>query len=433
MDYMVRTEVFEGPFDLLLHLIARQQVDIWQVSLSKITEEYLAEIERIAPSLLTGVRPEDLARLAAAAFTPVPVPQVSTEHIAPVRLTVSEAVAELAGRLRDRGETTFEALLGRNVPPIEVVINLLALLELYKRSLIELEQTATFGAITVRWTGHAGAETDDLMVEEPHDRARQRRPLVAPRPRAGPRPVGPGAPGRRGHRVGRAGAGRRGRLAAGRGSGSGRARRRRLDAAQPRGDPPGGRRAGAGGHARRAGRRPPDAGRGAADRPGGGVRRTGPRVRPARGRRRLAPVHAPRDPRGGRGVPAGGAAEPAHPGGARDAGGGRLPAAGDAAPGGRGARRERRRRVPDAGHPWPHPRGGARGGPRPGRPVRHDARLPGAAGAARSRPAPADQGLPSRGRGPHGPAGADVTPRRTGGSGAARPAGRGNPTRGNPT
>src|SRR6266511_2041413 len=210
MDYMVRTEVFEGPFDLLLHLIARQQVDIWQVSLSKITEEYLAEIkrmrelnlevateflvvaaelfgarfaqqaaflprraggeellERIAPSLLTGVRPEDLARLAAAAFTPVPVPQVSTEHIAPVRLTVSEAVAELAGRLRDRGETTFEALLGRNVPPIEVVINLLALLELYKRSLIELEQTATFGAITVRWTGHAGAETDDLMVEEP--------------------------------------------------------------------------------------------------------------------------------------------------------------------------------------------------------------------------------------------------------------------------
>src|SRR6266545_1749601 len=232
MDYMVRTEVFEGPFDLLLHLIARQQVDIWQVSLSKITEEYLAEIkrmrelnlevateflvvaatllelkaarllpspdgeddevealfgarfaqqaaflprraggeellERIAPSLLTGVRPEDLARLAAAAFTPVPVPQVRTDHIAPVRLTVSEAVAELAGRLRDRGETTFEALLGRNVPPIEVVINLLALLELYKRSLIELEQTATFGAITVRWTGHAGAETDDLMVEEP--------------------------------------------------------------------------------------------------------------------------------------------------------------------------------------------------------------------------------------------------------------------------
>ena len=34
MDYVVKTEVFEGPFDLLLHLIASQRVDIWQVSLS---------------------------------------------------------------------------------------------------------------------------------------------------------------------------------------------------------------------------------------------------------------------------------------------------------------------------------------------------------------------------------------------------------------
>src|SRR5919197_5355813 len=47
MDYVVRTEVFEGPFDLLLQLIARQQVDIWQFSLSQITEDYLVEIRRM--------------------------------------------------------------------------------------------------------------------------------------------------------------------------------------------------------------------------------------------------------------------------------------------------------------------------------------------------------------------------------------------------
>ena len=47
MDYVVKTEVFEGPFDLLLHLIARQRVDLWQVSLSRITEDYLAEIKRM--------------------------------------------------------------------------------------------------------------------------------------------------------------------------------------------------------------------------------------------------------------------------------------------------------------------------------------------------------------------------------------------------
>src|SRR4030095_13025981 len=47
MRYVVKTEVFEGPFDLLLHLIARQRLDIWQVSLARITEDYLDEIKRM--------------------------------------------------------------------------------------------------------------------------------------------------------------------------------------------------------------------------------------------------------------------------------------------------------------------------------------------------------------------------------------------------
>lgn len=59
MDYVVRTDVFEGPFDLLLHLIARQRVDIWQVSLSRITEDYLAEIKRMT-QLDLGVATEFL-------------------------------------------------------------------------------------------------------------------------------------------------------------------------------------------------------------------------------------------------------------------------------------------------------------------------------------------------------------------------------------
>ena len=42
MAYEVKLEVFEGPLDLLLHLITRQRVDIYDVSLSDITEEYLA-------------------------------------------------------------------------------------------------------------------------------------------------------------------------------------------------------------------------------------------------------------------------------------------------------------------------------------------------------------------------------------------------------
>ena len=47
MPYEVTTAVFEGPFDLLLHLITRQQVDIYQVSLSAIVDAYVAEIEHL--------------------------------------------------------------------------------------------------------------------------------------------------------------------------------------------------------------------------------------------------------------------------------------------------------------------------------------------------------------------------------------------------
>src|SRR5690606_5506539 len=48
MSYAVQTPVFEGPFDLLLHLILREQVDIYEVSLSTITDGYLAHIEAMA-------------------------------------------------------------------------------------------------------------------------------------------------------------------------------------------------------------------------------------------------------------------------------------------------------------------------------------------------------------------------------------------------
>jgi segregation and condensation protein A len=47
MPYEVSTPVFEGPFDLLLHLITQQQVDLWEVSISSIVDAYLAELERM--------------------------------------------------------------------------------------------------------------------------------------------------------------------------------------------------------------------------------------------------------------------------------------------------------------------------------------------------------------------------------------------------
>jgi segregation and condensation protein A len=43
----VRTPVFEGPLELLLALAEREEVDIFEVSLSTITDAYLAEVARL--------------------------------------------------------------------------------------------------------------------------------------------------------------------------------------------------------------------------------------------------------------------------------------------------------------------------------------------------------------------------------------------------
>ncbi len=45
MPYEVQTPVFEGPFDLLLHLILREQVDLYEVSLTSIVDAYLTELD----------------------------------------------------------------------------------------------------------------------------------------------------------------------------------------------------------------------------------------------------------------------------------------------------------------------------------------------------------------------------------------------------
>lgn len=47
MSYQVKTAVFEGPFDLLLQLISRRQVDITKVSILDIVNEYLTYLDEM--------------------------------------------------------------------------------------------------------------------------------------------------------------------------------------------------------------------------------------------------------------------------------------------------------------------------------------------------------------------------------------------------
>lgn len=41
----IRLEAFEGPLDLLLHLIKREEVDIWDIPIARITEQYLEYLQ----------------------------------------------------------------------------------------------------------------------------------------------------------------------------------------------------------------------------------------------------------------------------------------------------------------------------------------------------------------------------------------------------
>jgi len=47
MKYKIKLDIFEGPLDLLLHLIKKNEVDIYDIPISVITEQYLEYIELI--------------------------------------------------------------------------------------------------------------------------------------------------------------------------------------------------------------------------------------------------------------------------------------------------------------------------------------------------------------------------------------------------
>jgi len=47
MNYLVKIDIFEGPFDLLFHLIEKEEVDIHDIPIAKITDQYLSYIKQL--------------------------------------------------------------------------------------------------------------------------------------------------------------------------------------------------------------------------------------------------------------------------------------------------------------------------------------------------------------------------------------------------
>ena len=200
VPYTVSTPVFEGPFDLLLHLITREQVDLWEVSLSNIVDSYVAtlaemhaaldlevateflliasvllelktrrllpgrddvELEeelalseerdlllarllecktfkdaaadmqramesagrswprvagleeryaKLVPDVLAGVTADKLREVMEGLLTPKPQARVLLDHVAPIRVSVGDAVAELIDELPRVGRISFARL-----------------------------------------------------------------------------------------------------------------------------------------------------------------------------------------------------------------------------------------------------------------------------------------------------------------------------------
>ena len=252
MTYEVRLDVFEGPIDLLLNLITRQRVDIYEVSLSTITEEYMAALDRmetldlevatgflvvaatllelksarllpgrslddmdaqlleerdlllarlvecstyrsageaiavglaagagfyprlvslepryadVVPDLLARVSLVDIGRAAAAALAPKPEVVLDTSHVAPIKVSVRDAIEELVAALEGGTTRSFADLCGGHTDRLEIVVRFLALLEMFKAGAVDLGQADRFGDITATWTGEGEGELLELADE----------------------------------------------------------------------------------------------------------------------------------------------------------------------------------------------------------------------------------------------------------------------------
>jgi segregation and condensation protein A len=123
----------------------------------------------VTPDLLAGVTPDDLRRAFVTASTPKPQPRIDLDHVAPIRASVADAVAELLDELPRAGRISFRALTSQLVDRLEVVVRFLAILELFKQGYVELEQARTFGSIEIVWLGPEHADLDELEPLDVYD------------------------------------------------------------------------------------------------------------------------------------------------------------------------------------------------------------------------------------------------------------------------
>lgn len=258
MGYAVRTDVFEGPFDLLLHLVSRQKVDVNAISISEVADQYLAHIDRMAdldldvaseflllaatlleikassllpkqdiyvgedlddlspeeardilvarllaykqyknaaaelaqrmenedrmhprqagleaeflglmPDYLEGLTLHALAVVCADLMHRREVFLLEAEHVASMPISLELHAESVRRRVSHSGTVRFSELIGADTTPEVIVVTFLAILELYKRGLVDLAQDALFGEITVTHLKEDEARERAVAEEDP--------------------------------------------------------------------------------------------------------------------------------------------------------------------------------------------------------------------------------------------------------------------------
>ncbi len=122
----------------------------------------------LLPEVMIGVDAKSFAEIAAATFTPRPVPVVSTDHLHVSRVSVPEQAERLLRFLAGRGVghwASFTELVADCTETIEIVGRFLALLELYRARTVAFEQSEPLGVLQVSWTGDQVINEDLVRAE----------------------------------------------------------------------------------------------------------------------------------------------------------------------------------------------------------------------------------------------------------------------------
>jgi segregation and condensation protein A len=93
MTYQVQLEVFQGPFDLLLHLISRRQVEVTEIDLADITADFLRTLQ-------AGIEELDLESATRFLMVAATLIELKAARLLPAEQR--QEVEDLLGEARDR-------------------------------------------------------------------------------------------------------------------------------------------------------------------------------------------------------------------------------------------------------------------------------------------------------------------------------------------